>query len=52
LKAQDGTKRAAEVALSHILHQVGASPKDPDFTIEQPLYNRNHWIIGSVRPLV
>ena len=52
LKAQDGTKRAAEVALSHILHQVGASPKDPDFTIEQPLYNRNQWMIGSVRPLV
>ena len=51
LKARDGTKRAAEVALSHILKQVGASPKDPEFTIEQPLYNRNKWIIGSVQPL-
>ncbi len=51
LKAQDGTKRAAEVALSHILHQLGAKPNDPDFSIEQPLYNRNQWHIGSVRPV-
>jgi len=51
LKAQDGTKRAAEVALSHILHQLGVNPKDPDFSIEQPLYNRNQWKIGSVRPV-
>ncbi len=51
LKAQDGTKRAAEVALSRILHQLGAKPNDPDFSIEQPLYNRNQWHIGSVRPV-
>ena len=51
LKAQDGTKRAAEVALSQILHQLGAKPNDPDFSIEQPLYNRNQWHIGSVRPV-
>ena len=51
LKAQDGTKRAVEVALSHILHQLGAKPNDPDFSIEQPLYNRNQWHIGSVRPV-
>ena len=52
LKAQDGTNRAAEVALSYILHQVGVIPKDPDFTIEQPLYNRNQWNIGMVKPIL
>ena len=51
LKAQDGTQRAAEVALSHILQQVGVNPENPDFSIEQPLYNRNQWNIGSVRPM-
>jgi hypothetical protein len=35
LKAQDETKRAVEVALNFILHEIVLKPKDPNFRIEQ-----------------
>ena len=52
LKAQDGTKRAVEVALNFILHEIVLKPKDPNFRIEQPLYKYNDLHIGDVRPFV
>jgi L-asparaginase II len=52
LKAQDETKRAVEVAHNFILHEIVLKPKDPNFRIEQPLYNYNHLHIGYVPPLV
>ncbi|MGA1598986.1 MAG: asparaginase [bacterium] len=49
LKAQDGSFRAAEVALSYILTQLELAPTDANFTVEQPLFNRNQIQVGEVR---
>ena len=50
LKVEDGTARAAEVALSTVLDTLGVLPEDPTFSVAQELRNRNDLLVGEVRP--
>ena len=49
IKALDGNARAAEVALNHIIQDLGIQPQDHSFTVSNLLKNCNHIDVSRVQ---